>query len=351
MKKFYSVAALLFAATSIFAQSKITYSQNGLNIGDVRPMIQIDHLDQGNGGANQYWDFSSAKEVKSMTIAQNENVATAIGNLDLTSRNTLLACDEGGEKTTYFEITPSEKKYWGLKTGGVTISFNEPIVDLKFPFSYLESVSGTMDGTYSDMVSSNSITGTYSTTADAWGTLVLPDGKQYENVLRVKVEKNYLQPSGNSNYTIHTIRYQYFAPGLRYPVLIVLENDVKSDCNCACGNYNTTSAFYLPASDNKVVDNVVAEAKVGSALNHVSVNVVPNPVSDNMTALVNSSIEDEAEISVLDAAGRVIKDFGKYNLISGKNSVSLQVNDLIPGNYFLRVNVGGVNYAKSIIKK
>ena len=64
-----------FAAASLFAQTKLTYKNNGLNIGDVRNMKQIEYLPQGDGGANQVWDFSKAKVLKDMAIAQNANVA------------------------------------------------------------------------------------------------------------------------------------------------------------------------------------------------------------------------------------------------------------------------------------
>lgn len=351
MKKLYITACLAFAAASIFAQTTITYKQNGLNIGDARPMKEIEHLDQGNGGAYQNWDFSGAKEKNSMTITQNENVATSIGGLDLTSRNTLLACDEGGEKTTYFEITPTEKKYYGLTNGTVTIAFNQPIVDLKFPFSYGESVSGAMDGTYTDIASSSAITGTYVTKADAYGTLSLPDGSKYNNVLRVKVEKNYEQESGNTTYTINTVRYQYFAEGQRYPVLIVIENKIDSDCHCSCGHYTTNSAYYLPASNNVKSESVINNGSALASVNKVKLSVYPNPFKEEVNATVKIDAASEADVEIIDASGRKIKDFGKYNLVEGSNEISLESADIVPGHYFLRVTVDGVNYAKSIIKK
>lgn len=348
MKKIFTAALLLLSASSLFAQNKITYKVNGLNVGDVRAMKQIEYQPQGNGGANQVWDFSTAKEIKGMTIEQAENVGTQIGNVDLTSRNTLLSVNEGGEKTTYFEITNTEKRYWGLTNGLVKIEFEQPIVDMKFPMAYQDAVSGAMVGSYITGSTVEPISGTYVSEADAWGSLTLPDGQSYDNVLRVKLTKNYQQTSGSLTYTIQTVRYQYYAEGVRYPVLIVLENHVNSDCNCTCGNYSTEQAYYLPNAQvefKKLLDgNSVAD-------NNVSINVYPNPFKESLNATVNISNAAEAEIDMVDAAGRKVKDFGSYNLSEGVNDVTLETGDIIPGNYFIRVMVDGVNYAKGVMKK
>ncbi|MCQ2192956.1 MAG: T9SS type A sorting domain-containing protein [Paludibacteraceae bacterium] len=348
MKKIFSVALLLFSASSLFAQNKITYKVNGLNAGDVRAMKQIEYQPQGNGGANQVWDFSAAKELKGMTIAQAENVATQIGNVDLSSRNTLLAVDEGGEKTTYFEITNNEKRYWGLSSGLVKIEFEQPIVDMKFPMAYQDVISGAMVGTYTTGSTVEPITGSYTSEADAWGSLSLPDGSVYNNVLRVKLTKNYQQVAGSLTYTIQTTRYQYYAEGVRYPVLITLENNVKSDCNCTCGNYTTETAYYLPGAQNEVKQLINGNSV---ADNDVKIGVYPNPFREQLNANVNIANAAEADIDIIDAAGRKIKDFGTYNLAEGDNNITLETADIIPGQYVVRVSVDGVNYSKNVIKK
>lgn len=348
MKKIFTAAFLLLSAASLFAQNKITYKVNGLNAGDVRAMKQIEYQPQGNGGANQVWDFSNAKEVKAMTIAQAENVATQVGDMDLASPNTHLAVDEGGEKTTYFEITPTEKRYWGLSSGLVKIEFEKPIVDMKFPMAYQDAISGPMVGTYTTGSSVEPITGTYTSVADAWGSLTLPDGNTYNNVLRVKLSKEYQQVSGSLTYTMNTVRYQYYAEGVRYPVLIVLENHIQSDCNCACGNYTTEQAYYLPGAqvDTKQLINGTSVAQ-----NNVKVGVYPNPFKEQINASVSISKAGSADIDIVDAAGRLVKSWGSFNLVEGENSISLDADNIIAGHYFLRVNVDGVNYSKSIIKK
>lgn len=348
MKRIITAASFLLAASSLFAQNKITYKVNGLNAGDVRAMQQIEYMPQGKGGANQVWDFSAAKEMKPMVIEQASNAATQIGDLDLTSRNTLLAVNENNEKTTFFEITNTEKRYWGLQSGMVKIEFEQPIVDMKFPMAYQDVITGPMVGTYHTGATAEPISGNYTSEADAWGSLVLPDGQRYDNVLRVKLTKSYQQKSGSLTYDINTVRYQYYAEGVRYPVLIVLDNNVNSDCNCTCGHYTTQLAYYLPNAQKEFKQLMKGHSV---ADNNVTINVYPNPFREQLNTTVMVGNATEANINVVDASGRLIKDFGTYNMAEGSNDVVLETADIVPGNYFLRVEVDGVNYAKVVMKK
>ena len=349
MKRIYTAIVMSLATVGVFAQPKITYQANGLNVGDMRNMKEVEYKAQGEGGANKVWNFSGSKEIKSMNIAQNANVAVQIGNVDLSSRGTLLACDEGGEKTTYYEITGSEKKYWGLTNGSTKIEFNQPVVDLKFPMAYQDVVGGVLDGYYVSGNAVENISGNYFTEADAWGSLVLPDGKEYSNVLRVKLTKTYTQKYGSTNYNIKTVRYQYYAEGVRYPVLIALESVLDNDCNCACGHSTSEQMFYLPVDQSDMHQIINKQSLVQS---DVRINVFPNPAIDEVTAQVNLEgiAEEKASVDVVDASGRLVKDFGSYNLIEGQNDIKLQVSDVVSGHYFVRVRVNGVSYAKSLFK-
>lgn len=353
MKRIFTTVCLSFATLTMMAQTTLTYKNNGLNAGEYRNMKQIEYMPQGESGANKVWDFSGAKIIKNTYIEQNTNNAEQIGGLNLASSNTLLACDENGDRTSFFEITPEGKKYYGLTSGEVKIEFANPIIDLKFPFAYQEKIGGVMDGTYTTPSSVEEIDGNYVTEADAWGKLILPDGSTYDNVLRIKVTKSYTQVSNTTTWTINTVRYQYFAEGVRYPVLIVLENKVNSNCNCACGKYETEYAYMQPAARNQesIASNGGMKSRVATQ-KVLDLEVGPNPAHDEITAKITmSENDDNVKVDVVDVSGRKIKDFGTWNCVEGLNSVSLEVSDLVSGNYFIRVTAGKSQLSKSLIKK
>lgn len=354
MKKlFTSIALSLALCSTIGAQTKVTYRTNALIPGDERTLTKFEYTDNSQSGPAQVWDFSKAQTSESMVISQGVNTGVEVGNLNLGSSNNLLECNEGDEKNTYFEISKNQKMYWGLKgKGGAFIQFNEPIVDLPFPFAYGDIVSGPMDGSYTDNDGKvYSIEGQYFTTADAWGTLILPDGSKYDNVLRVKVEKFYKQPLGSLNFDIHTVRYQYFAPGVRYPVMIALVDDTKSDCNCACGQSHNEYAYYQSESSVIALRSTEEVSNEQAEEANFELSAYPNPFKSVLVASYTSNKAGDVTLDILDANGKLVKSFGKFNVEEGTNTVTLETSDLGLGYYVLRATFDGGTYAQNVVKK
>jgi len=350
MKKVCTLALSLFAAATLFAQTAITYDCNALRAGDVRNLKQIDYQAPGAGGTGLVWDFSQSKELKSMTISQAQNRA-------VTSNNNLnLICDEGGVKNTIFEISKTQKRYWGLENASVKINFNEPIVDLKFPFYYGEKIEGIMDGTYTDILNNkvNPIKGTYTTQADALGTVKLPDGSVFDNVLRVRVEKKYTQTFQSMNgtdeeYQIISIRYQYFAKGVRYPILIILETEVKTDCKCSCSN--KTKEAYCQAPLLEDLSKEVIGDKGNAILNDFQYSVSPNPFKDDLRVAFSLSQNAKIEIELVEMSGKVVKRILNENIKKGDHVYNVNAADVIEGNYIITLKVDGEIYSNKLVKK
>ncbi len=352
MKKVYTFALALFATTALFAQS-VTYDCNALRPGDVRNLKQIEYQAPGAGGTGLVWDFSQSKELnEGMVLRQSEDRT-------ITSNNNLnLICDEGGAKNTIFEISQTQKKYWGLENSSVKIRFNEPIIDLKFPFYYGEKIEGIMDGIYSylDNGKVNPIKGTYTTQADATGTLILPDGNVYKDVLRVKVEKLYTQTfqtvSGSEEeYQITSIRYQYFAKGVRYPVLIVLESEIKTNCKCACGS-KTREAFYeTPALQFGESGKDVISEKGSTLIENFEFNVSPNPFENDLRVTFSLHKDAKVEIDLVDMTGKAVKQIVNEKLEKSDYAFNANTSDIAAGNYILRLKIDKKVYSNKLVKK
>lgn len=70
------------------------------------------------------------------------------------------------------------------------------------------------------------------------------------------------------------------------------------------------------------------------------VQVLPNPVRDHLQLFITSATATNAEISVFDAAGKLMMR-ARQRLLPGINSLSYaEVSTMSPGVYFLRVNMG-----------
>ena len=337
-------SAFLFAAGS-FAQYSLSYDANGLRKGDYRNMKQVEYVEQSNSGANQVWDFSKAKVIKDFYIQQNED------SYNTSSEGYRLSCDEGGEKNTFFEITPSEKRYFGLEAGNTVITMDEPVVDLFFPMSYQDTKLGAYTGATQSGSTTNYFDGTYSTKADAWGTLIMPDENVYKNVLRVKVDKEFTEKFGNSEYKVSSIRYQYFAEGARYPIIITVEQEYIPQGGCKCKGSKYT-AMYMETPAVYKNDAVVAGKKKSASTEMTSFNYLasPNPFAENLNVAFTLENDANVEIEIYDLNSRPVLSLMNEKLAEGQYSYDFETSALFPGSYVLSIKVNGKTYSNKMLK-
>lgn len=345
MRKLITISAALALTTGCFAQYSLSFDANGLRKGDYRNMKQIEYVEQSNAGANQVWDFSKSKIVKDFYINQEEDL------LNTSSEGYRLSCDEGGEKNTLFEITNSEKRYFGLQSKNTTMTLDEPIVDLMFPFSYQDAKTGAYSGSTTTGNHTSYFDGSYITKADAWGTLILPDGNTYYNVLRVKVDKTYTENYGNSTYQVKSIRYQYFAEGARYPIIITVEQEYIPQSGCKCSNSKFT-AMYMEKPAVYKNDAIQVEKKKSakaeiSAFNYLA---TPNPFTESLNVAFNLDKDAKVIIDILDLRGKVVMKLFNDNLQAGQYAYDFETSGLFPGTYTLSIKVDGKVYANKMLK-
>lgn len=346
MKKLVTLSSALLLTAGCFAQYSLSFDANGLRKGDYRNMKQIEYVEQSQSGANQLWDFSKSKVIKDFYIEQNEDLNA------IATEGYRLSCDEGGEKNTLFEITPNEKRYYGMETKNSTLSLDEPIVDLLFPFSYQDAKTGAYSGTSQAGSSTNYLDGTYITKADAWGTVIMPDGTTYKNVLRVKVDKEYTESFGTSEYKISSIRYQYFAEGARYPIIITVEQEYFPLANaCKCGNSKYTAMFMeTPAiyKNDAVQENKTKKASVAvSSFNYLA---SPNPFIDNLQVSFTLNKDAKVVVRILDLTGNTVSKLFSEKLEEGQYAYDFNTSNLGAGTYVLQLSVDGKVYSNKMLK-
>ncbi|MFM2267915.1 MAG: Secretion system C-terminal sorting domain, partial [Bacteroidota bacterium] len=81
-----------------------------------------------------------------------------------------------------------------------------------------------------------------------------------------------------------------------------------------------------------------------------AMQVSPNPASEQTEIRLTVSEAQNATISVVDMAGRVLQT-QKWAVVAGENRQSLQVSDLATGLYVVRVaHTGGVSH-QQLLKK
>ena len=70
-----------------------------------------------------------------------------------------------------------------------------------------------------------------------------------------------------------------------------------------------------------------------------SVKIIPNPASQNAKIIIDSKLNTQALMQVVDEQGKIIM-FRKQDLTKGANTVSLELNNFSAGIYFVTVRIG-----------
>lgn len=180
---------------------------------------------------------------------------------------------------------------------------------MKYPFSYGDKYTDAFTGVA--MFNENyriDFTGKYTSTADAYGTLLMPNNLILENVMRVKSVKTGIQVNPCGHVKINIVRYAWYAEGYRYPVMIitVVENtypnsmtpEITKTASVYTPYLNTTTKNIIPGNSGTTVKNTINTG--------VSVTLFPNPFSEKIT--YNYFLKNDMPVSI------ILYDItGKYN--------------------------------------
>lgn len=323
---------------SAFAQTVLTYSTHAMGVNDVLTLKKLEGVKPGEAGANQIWDYSGANVIGDHIIYYNSN-----------DGGKSFACEQDGEMIVNFDLSSTQKLYNGLTTEKAKIEFKTPIIEMVYPFAYNAQINGKMDGTYTILETgvTEAIEGQYSVTADAWGTLILPNGVMFNNVLRVKYVKDYYQMFYGSLYHITVNRYLFYTPESRYAIMQIRE-DIR-DCSCNCSSITYSACF----NENVVpgINKPEPEEKPGIATPSFAYQIYPNPFENEFKVDYTMVANAKIKISILDMAGKELKVLVNARQTEGAYNVSTELGNLPSGNYVLTIQVGNKTYTEIVIKK
>jgi len=85
--------------------------------------------------------------------------------------------------------------------------------------------------------------------------------------------------------------------------------------------------------------------------NNIKIKIYPNPVEFNAKVSIVSDQNQNATINIINMAGQTVRKLGSQNLLSGENTVNIQVRDLPKGVYLLQVNTQNNTGTTRFIKR
>src|ERR1035438_4711447 len=217
MKKIIILFLPLFFSLISLSQVSLTRVNNVPVPGDSNSYIKILFVDPGNAGPDQVWDFSGISLTGEKVLSK---ITSASSDKDKSSPDYDFVINE--KDADYYIKVPSDsyQEVGGTKKGYI-LFYTDPVVRMIYPFAYGDHYTDNFTGLAKVKdVKRVDFNGVYSASADAYGTLILPD-HAYLNVLRVKTESDGLEINPCNSVEVKMIHYLWYAPSHRYPLLNV----------------------------------------------------------------------------------------------------------------------------------
>lgn len=242
---------LLMILTGIVTMSLCPIDNRGLNsprAGDVLTLYDVNYTDTISSGVNRMWDLSKCEISRRIRFSFASTGQDSIGCIVSRTRYLFSICGD----TLYNR---------GFENNLSDISYNTSETLILGPVEYGRVFSGNFfgQGRYSDRMRHES-NGEYTTTADAIGRFVTPDGDTIPEVTRLTTVRRTLNkyflstdngcntPSDSLNLQIRECRW--YAKGYRYPLLITTDLYTGYD-----NRQLSHTARYMPISAFDEIDD------------------------------------------------------------------------------------------------
>lgn len=346
MKRIIILIVPLFFTICSFSQVSLTLINNGMSPGDSATYIKIPFVAPGDAGQDQFWDFSGIsisgeKMVRKITSAPLKKEKDSI-DYDI-------VLNEGDHQYLLKQARDSYSEVGGI-TNEYTIAYSDPIIRMIYPLAYGNHFSDNFSGLATTQHGRKiDFSGVYVVTADAFGTLVLPD-HSYTDVLRVKTETNGLEVNPCNSVESKITRYSWYAPGHRYPVLNISITERSISGKTA----EITKAALLWSGSNGDTPGGKTITQVPVVADEDPIVIVyPNPFEDKVNYYYFLRKSLPTAITLTDVTGRTSAQLMKQQVQSeGLHYGSIESADfnLNPGVYYLRFVFNKQVVVKKVIK-
>ncbi len=321
---------LLFIGLAINGQTVLTFDTHCYKNNVNYSYHLVEYTSPGEAGARQVWDFSGAKADDTLN-GEMQVEAYALNKTWFPTGN--VSVQEFGHRFI-FESSPDGMKQVGFLSNDekTVVQYDEPVVKLKFPMQYTDRYKGEF--MVRNLLVNTAQTGTYTVTADAYGTLILPDFKTFENALRVH---SFMAVSRGDGSVQESNVYRWYIASERFPVMVIQEIVIKRQQSVASTTYK--------AAYNT---NITALKSAGLT---AGFSVQPNPATQVVHIRFTQPENGPVLIQLFNLDGKLVETLHSSTLPKGQQQVSYQIDKsgIAPGAYVLKIQSSGAVQTSPLI--
>lgn len=330
-KETLSIVFLILHVGILFSQPPTITRAEYFEIGDTVLVYsyhssELDDSTSGMSGSDVLWDFAFAapNPVEDTLFFINPNGTPFNPSYPPYSGSNLCYRAAGQpfspEENTYTYLFVNEDSLnfigsWADNGGTEMWEYHCPdmIRDLLFPFTYQAQFEDSLDCYFVDQSGSGEHfqNGINNVIADGYGTLIMPNGAIYENVLRVKTELTFTDSNelfGINKFIIQ--RHAWYSSESRGPVAIA---DLRPD-----GQTIATLRHWVLLND---VTTSIQESILPN-----QIKVFPTILTDNSLNIINEGDISIDHIKIFNTSGQAIfeKHINNQQLLSNTLTLDLQ---------------------------
>ena len=146
--------------------------------------------------------------------------------------------------------------------------------------------------------------------------------------------------SANTGAANDVVTYNSIARNAAYYIKVIAKN----------GAFNTLQCYTLTTGVNSNQRSISSTSKPTNEVIEGSTDPLPypNPASEFVYLNFNSTTEGLVNIQIVNSIGQLVKQH-PVNTIKGHNQIKIQVADIRPGMYILRINKGELNMIRKFV--
>lgn len=304
------------------------------------------HLSQfsaGSAGAGVTWDFSKTPAAAGVQVNMHYLSPDSLPLSDAAFTMSNIVATSDYRNYTYFNKNAEGVFFYGgryASTNGTPYVFyySNPLKLLQVPFTYGNSFTDTFTAGYpSSPGFSATRRGTLKATADGYGTLIMPNGKVFTDVIRINnqlmlTDTNYK----NGRDSLMDNFYDYYQGTGTFPLIELGERKTFF-----WNSQTYSSQRYIHLCD------AGAFADQTNALIPFASSAYPNPVNDVLQVTISAEAPISTCIELYSTGGKMIC---RYENISKGSIQTIDMRNLPSGIYFLSI-IGGKYTGKHKILK
>ncbi|MEI6748754.1 MAG: T9SS type A sorting domain-containing protein [Bacteroidota bacterium] len=346
MKRLLVVSILLIFTATVSSQVVLTFKDNAPLAGDSVISQEIQFTFPGNSGSNQIWDFSKIQFINKNRVSNTSEMPAK--HPEELSNSNLVLNDHGYEY--FLRSSEDNLEELGLVSKEYSFVFSDPMLKMKYPFSYGDKFTDNYGGVGSYMENRKvEVSGKYTVAADGYGTLILPE-KILKDAMRLRIEETGVQINPCNSIERKIVRYLWYVPSVRYAVLgfSTSEHTISGQEPKILNSGFISEKIYhkgdITALSQNLNDHDLAET---------SVVLFPNPFNKKLSYNYFLRKKMPVSIELMDMAGRsIINLLDNQIQPEGLHSGELDVTNfnLKMGVYYLRFSFGKKVVISKVVK-